>query len=97
MNRKISRRDFVNGCSAGAVGAALWPQWAAAQEFAPEQSSDYYRPAMTGMRCDHAGSFEVAHQLRDTRQIDLPIVQLATSSTAAPCQALGLAYKAGWS
>ena len=44
MGRKITRRDFVNGVSAGAAGATLLPQWAAAQEFAPEQSPDYYPP-----------------------------------------------------
>jgi len=74
MSRKITRRDFVNGVSAGAVGATLLPQWAAAQEFAPEQSPDYYPPARTGMRGDHPGSFEVAHQLRDTRNVDLSAV-----------------------
>ncbi len=73
MHRKISRRDFVNGASV-ATGAALWPRWAMAQEFAPEQSPDYYPPARTGMRGDHPGSFEVAHQLRDTRQVDLSAV-----------------------
>ena len=74
MNRKITRRDFVNGVSAGAAGAALLPQWAAAQEFDPEQSPDYYPPARTGMRGDHPGSFEVAHQLRDSRTVDLSSV-----------------------
>jgi len=71
MSRRITRRDFVNGVSAAAAGATLLPRWAAAQEFAPEQSPDYYPPALTGMRGDHPGSFEVAHQLRDTRQVDL--------------------------
>src|SRR5580658_1918360 len=74
MSRRITRRDFVNGMSAGVAGAALLPQWAEAQEFAPEQSPNYYPPALTGMRGDHAGSFEVAHQLRDSRQVDLSSV-----------------------
>ncbi len=74
MSRKITRRDFVNGVSAVAAGATLLPQWAAAQEFAPEQSPDYYPPALTGMRGDHVGSFEAAHQLRDSRQVDLSAV-----------------------
>ena len=74
MRRRITRRDFVNGVSAAAAGATLLPQWAAAQEFAPERSPDYYPPALTGMRGDHAGSFEVAHQLRDTRKVDLSAV-----------------------
>jgi spermidine dehydrogenase len=74
MSRKITRRDFVNGVSAGAAGAMLLAQQAVAQEFAPEQSPDYYPPALTGMRGDHPGSFEVAHQLRDSRKADLSAV-----------------------
>ena len=74
MSRNITRRDFVNGISAAAAGAALLPQWAQAQEFAPEQAPDYYPPARTGMRGDHPGSFEVAHQLRDSRSVDLSSV-----------------------
>jgi spermidine dehydrogenase len=35
-----------------------------------EQSPDYYPPLRTGMRGSHAGSFEVAHQLRDQRAVD---------------------------
>ncbi|HLX43732.1 MAG TPA: NAD(P)-binding protein, partial [Bryobacteraceae bacterium] len=74
MDRKISRRDFVNGVSASAACALLLPKWAQAQEFAPEQAPDYYPPAQTGMRGDHAGSFEAAHQLRDRKTVDLSSV-----------------------
>jgi spermidine dehydrogenase len=74
VGRKITRRDFVNGVSVGAAGAALLPQWATAQEFAPEQAPGYYPPARTGMRGDHPGSFEVAHQLRNSRKVDLSAV-----------------------
>jgi spermidine dehydrogenase len=74
LNRKITRRDFVNGVSATASGMLLLRQ-AAAQEFAPERSPDYYPPALTGMRGDHPGSFEVAHQLRDRRSVDLAGVE----------------------
>ncbi|MGD1095504.1 MAG: NAD(P)/FAD-dependent oxidoreductase [Bryobacteraceae bacterium] len=73
MNRKIKRRDFINGVSAAAAGALL-PNWAFAQEFAPERAPDYYPPALTGMRGSHPGSFEVAHNLRDTRSVDLSSV-----------------------
>ena len=38
---------------------------------APEQAPGYYPPATTGMRGDHAGSFEVAHALRDRRTVDV--------------------------
>jgi spermidine dehydrogenase len=71
MDRKIARRDFVNGIGVAAAGALALPWWAEAQEPTPEQSPDYYPPARTGMRGDHPGSFEVAHQLRDTRTVDL--------------------------
>jgi len=71
MDRKITRRDFVNGVSVAAAGALTLPLWAQAQEFAPERSPDYYPPARTGMRGDHEGSFEAAHQLRDTNSVDL--------------------------
>jgi spermidine dehydrogenase len=77
MNRRITRRDFVNGVSVGAAGALLLPRWALAmeaQDYAPEQAPGYYPPALTGMRGDHEGSFEVAHALRDRRTVDLASV-----------------------
>jgi len=77
LDRRITRRDFVNGVSVAAAGALLLPTWALAmeqQEFAPEQAPGYYPPALTGMRGDHAGSFEVAHALRDRRSVDLSSV-----------------------
>jgi spermidine dehydrogenase len=78
MDRPISRRDFVNGVSAAAAGALMLPKWALAmeegQDYAPEQGAGYYPPALTGMRGDHAGSFEVAHALRDRRSVDLSAV-----------------------
>ena len=74
MHRKITRRDFVNGISVLTAGALTLPRFVQAQEFAPEQSPDYDPPARTGMRGDHEGSFEVAHQLRDTNNVDLSSV-----------------------
>jgi len=71
MDRAITRRDFINGVAATAAGALLLPQIGNAQEFAPEQDAGYYPPARTGMRGSHPGSFEVAHNLRDTRTVDL--------------------------
>ena len=73
LDRSITRRDFLNGVSLTVVGALLAPevQRAAAQEFAPERAPDYYPPTRVGMRGDHPGSFEVAHQLRDRREVDL--------------------------
>ncbi|MEM6914081.1 MAG: twin-arginine translocation signal domain-containing protein, partial [Pseudomonadota bacterium] len=61
MDRAISRRDFVHGASIAATGAmaagALGGSLANAQAAAP------YPPAITGLRGNHVGSFEVAHQL----------------------------------
>ena len=72
MDRSISRRDFLNGV-AMAAGALTVPDslLALEQEYAPEQQPDYYPPTRTGMRGSHAGSFEVAHQLRDRKRIDV--------------------------
>ena len=64
MQRDISRRDFINGAIAGAVGAsipgeALW---------ASESAS--YPPLRSGLRGSHVGSFEVAHALTWAGQRD---------------------------
>jgi len=73
LDREITRRDFLNGVAVTVVGSVLAPELlrAAQQEFAPERAADYYPPTLAGMRGSHAGSFEVAHQLRDRRQADL--------------------------
>src|SRR5579864_3579259 len=68
MDRKISRRDFLNGVAIGVGGLlAADPMLAAlvASEFAPEKAPGYYPPALTGMRGNHDGSFPYAHRLRD--------------------------------
>ena len=69
MDRRISRRDFLNGCAL-TVGASLIasPEWfnlLAQAETAPEKDPNYYPPAKTGMRGSHDGSWEVAHAMRD--------------------------------
>jgi len=66
----ITRRDFLNGCpvaAGGAIAAGLLPELAASA-FAAAAAQDapgYYPPALTGLRGNHIGSFESAHQLRD--------------------------------
>src|SRR3954463_13704414 len=52
----ISRRDFLNGVAL-TVAAGLTPAAQIAAE--PER----YPPALTGLRGQHPGSFEVAHAL----------------------------------
>ncbi|HET7442088.1 MAG TPA: NAD(P)-binding protein [Terriglobales bacterium] len=67
MDRKITRRDFLNGVALSA-GAAMLPRHLLAAldtEADPQKSSDYYPPALTGLRGSHVGSFEVGHSLRD--------------------------------
>lgn len=65
MHRKISRRDFINGVAVTA-GVALMPWHLFAAGGADVQnSSNYYPPALTGLRGSHPGAFETAHSLRD--------------------------------
>jgi spermidine dehydrogenase len=67
MDRKIDRRDFINGVAAtvaaGAVGFAGGAS-AQAQSAAPLEPG-YYPPSRMGMRGSHPGSFESAHAVRD--------------------------------
>ena len=55
---EISRRDFLNG-AALTITAGLTP----AAQLTAEPAR--YPPALTGLRGHHAGSFEVAHDVRD--------------------------------
>ncbi len=66
MTRNITRRDFLNGAAlALAAGATLAPRDLLALEAGAARplGSNYYPPALTGMRGSHDGSFEVAHAL----------------------------------
>ncbi len=67
LHRSITRRDFLNGIAITAGAAALPPHLLAVlqNDLDPEKSPDYYPPALTGLRGSHAGSFEVAHSVRD--------------------------------
>ena len=65
MDRPISRRDFLNGVAL-TLGAAIVPSPLFAAFDSPALSnSNYYPPALTGLRGSHVGSFEVAHDVRD--------------------------------
>jgi spermidine dehydrogenase len=67
MHRDITRRNFVNGVGAAVTGSLLAPGLLTALDgtYLAPQAQEYYPPARTGMRGSHAGSFEVAHALRD--------------------------------
>jgi spermidine dehydrogenase len=70
MDRPITRRDFLDGVGIAVTGSLLGTSWLAgcnSRESAPATDVDYYPPALTGMRGDHDGTFEVAHNLRDGR------------------------------
>jgi len=55
----ITRRDFLGGMALGlTAGTSLTPL-----EILAATLPDYYPPALTGMRGNHPGSFEVAHAL----------------------------------
>jgi spermidine dehydrogenase len=77
MDRKIDRRDFLYTVGAGLAGSLLAP--AAESLGLPQESNttqggqaqDPYPPLRTGMRGDHPGSFEAAHEMRDRRAWDL--------------------------
>ncbi len=64
MDRDVSRRDILHGF--GVLAAASFvPGAAIADEIiaAEKAGRPYYPPGLTGMRGDHDGSFDVAHQL----------------------------------
>src|SRR5437763_1477466 len=76
MDRKITRRDFLNGVALTIGAAMLPPQLLRLLETDPEKLPDYYPPALTGLRGSHPGSFEVAHSLRDETSGVRPVRQL---------------------
>jgi len=69
MDRDISRRDALHGF--GAIAAASFvPGRAFADEMLALERAAVYPPALTGMRGNHPGSFEVAHQLAREGKVD---------------------------
>jgi spermidine dehydrogenase len=72
MDRAITRRDFLNGIAVAAIVGAVRKG-----EAAP-LPADYYPPALTGLRGSHAGSFEVAHRLRDGAYATFPRLDVDT-------------------
>jgi spermidine dehydrogenase len=65
MHRRITRRDFLNGVAVTAAAALVPPHLFGQGETIPQDSPDYYPPALTGLRGSHPGSFDAAHALRD--------------------------------
>ena len=71
MHRDFSRGDFVNGVAMVAGALALPMSGLAALAESSPEASNGYPPARLGMRGSHAGSFEIAHALRDNKSIDV--------------------------
>ncbi|HEY7162515.1 MAG TPA: NAD(P)-binding protein, partial [Acidobacteriota bacterium] len=93
---RITRRDFLNGIAV-TLGASLMPSCSHPPE-AHQQiaAAEYYPPALTGLRGNHKGSFEIFHELRDGKfspgvtkpgssheQYDLAIVGAGISGLSA--------------
>ena len=97
MHRQISRRDVLHGAAALTASSLLPGAVLAKQtQVAGTDADIHYPPALTGMRGNHDGSFEVAHQLaRDGKrdwgtpsrtaenEYDLAIVGAGLSGLAA--------------
>jgi spermidine dehydrogenase len=95
MDRRISRRDILHGF--GAIAAATFvPGQAFADDVLALERAGIYPPALAGMRGNHPGSFDVAHQLAfenradwgpfsepDTGNYDLVVVGAGISGLAA--------------
>ncbi|RLC55564.1 MAG: twin-arginine translocation pathway signal, partial [Chloroflexi bacterium] len=75
MLRQISRRDFVQGASLGALGLML--PLGCSSGFGDSTTlvpGTGYPPTRTGLRGSHAGSFETAHALARTgARFDNPV------------------------
>src|SRR5579863_4176467 len=72
MNRKITRRNFLDGVAISVGGSVLtssapWLHGLGSSDsvFAPEKDPNYYPPALMGMRGNHDGTYTSAHSLRD--------------------------------
>src|SRR5262249_61456951 len=87
MDRRISRRDFLNGIAAGAATTLVLmengePAIAQQPAGAPQTgAADAYPPAKTGLRGSHPGSFEVAHRVRDGAYRQFPAIDVDTHVT----------------
>lgn len=69
MNEKITRRDVLHGVGAFAA-ASFVPGKTFAEEMMAIEKTGNYPPALTGMRGNHPGSFEVSHRLSLEGNVD---------------------------
>lgn len=81
MDRRISRRDFLNGVATGVatslvVGANGEPVLGQPAASAPAAAD--YPPGRSGLRGSHPGSFETAHRVRDGAFREFPNIDVDT-------------------
>ena len=65
LTRRIPRRDFVEGVARSAAGAWLGRAGLPFVGQVPGLPTEPYPPALTGLRGQYPGSFELAHRARD--------------------------------
>ena len=70
LGRSINRRDFIGGVGMALSGSVLSSCSWVESETPLAPFTDSYPPIRTGLRGSHAGSFEVAHELRSGRRWD---------------------------
>ena len=78
MDRRISRRDVLHGAGALAAASLIPGRALADQILALDRAGTgaaAYPPALTGLRGNHVGSYEVAHQLARGGRQDWGVVQ----------------------
>src|SRR3954471_16909871 len=83
MDRRISRRDFLNGVATGVATSLVVansgePAIAQSAAGAPAVAADGYPPSRSGLRGSHPGSFETAHRVRDGAFREFPKVDVDT-------------------
>jgi spermidine dehydrogenase len=96
LDRPITRRDMIHGLGALAGTAVLPGRALADAALAMEKGNAPYPPALTGLRGNHTGSWEVAHALaregkrewgpahsNDKTEYDLVVVGAGISGLAA--------------
>lgn len=71
-DRRIPRRDFLQGALVGAASTLCGPLLRAYGS-EPQDLAGYYPPTRTGLRGSHPGAFEPAHALRERLNDERPI------------------------
>jgi spermidine dehydrogenase len=83
MNRRIERRDFLNGMALGVAGAyaALHPALAAAQPAPGSQTPDVYPPARLGLRGEHQSAVAAFGDIDRGAFVQFPSIDVDTAES----------------